>query len=212
MFDIFKENEPEKKYSKQTVAVHLYIFLAQGCKYHAHYMLQSPYCCIHCTWCIIELYSEALMAQTNEINCTFFFSLFSFLSWCKKKEMILLQMGMLVGQYILNTSPKVVVFAWNGVRSMCSLYSSIVSPHHTCSCSCTSYKISLKCHWNARFQFQVLFQIFLHYDFYEMTHENLKYNISIKHFVYSGQIVQNGNVNKNSNDCSTLLLAVYTVW
>ena len=65
-----------KKYSKQTVAVDLYIFLAQGCKYHAHYMLQSPYCYIHCTWCIIELYSEALMTQTNEINCTFF-SLFS---------------------------------------------------------------------------------------------------------------------------------------
>jgi len=43
-----------------------------------------------------------------------------------------------------------------------------------------------------------------------MTHKNLKNNISIKNFVYSGQIVQNGNVNKNSNDCSTLLLAVYT--
>lgn len=44
-----------------------------------------------------------------------------------------------------------------------------------------------------------------------MTLENLQNNISIKHFVYSGQIVQNGNVNKNSNyDCSTLLLEVYT--
>ena len=60
--------------------------------------------------------------------------------------MRLLQMGMLVGQYILNTSPKVVVFAQNGFTSMCSLYSSIASPHHTCSCSCTLYKISLKCH------------------------------------------------------------------
>ena len=37
MFDIFKENEPEKKYSKQTVAVHLYIFLAQGRKCYANY-------------------------------------------------------------------------------------------------------------------------------------------------------------------------------
>lgn len=43
-----------------------------------------------------------------------------------------------------------------------------------------------------------------------MTLENLQNNISIKHFVYSGQIVQNRNVNKNSNDCSTLLLEVYT--
>lgn len=43
-----------------------------------------------------------------------------------------------------------------------------------------------------------------------MTLENLQNNTSIKHFVYSGQIVQNRNVNKNSNDCSTLLLEVYT--
>lgn len=43
-----------------------------------------------------------------------------------------------------------------------------------------------------------------------MTLENLQNNISIKHFVYSRQIVQNRNVNKNSNDCSTLLLEVYT--
>ena len=111
MFDIFKENEPEKKYSTQSVAVHLYIFLAQGRKCYANYMLQSPYSYIHCTWCIIELYSEALMTQTNDINCMFFFFIFLFLSWCKKKEKRLLQMEMLVGQYILNTSPKVIVFA-----------------------------------------------------------------------------------------------------
>ena len=42
-----------------------------------------------------------------------FFFIFLFVSWdtCTYKEMRLLQMGMLVGQYILNTSPKVVVFA-----------------------------------------------------------------------------------------------------
>ena len=100
-----------KKYSKQTVAVHLYLFSAQGCKCYANYMLQSPYSYIHCTWCIIELYSEALMTQTNDINCMFFFFIFLFLSWCKKKEKRLLQMEMLVGQYILNTSPEVIVFA-----------------------------------------------------------------------------------------------------
>ena len=49
MFDILKENEAEKKYSTQTVAVHLYIFLAQGRKCYANYMLQSPYSYIHCT-------------------------------------------------------------------------------------------------------------------------------------------------------------------
>ena len=105
------ENEPEKKCSKQTVAVHLYIFLTQGCKCYANYMLQSPYFYIQWMCCIIELYSEALMTQTNEINCAFFIFIFLFPSWCKKKERRLLQMGMLVGQYILNTSPKVVVFA-----------------------------------------------------------------------------------------------------
>lgn len=45
------------------------------------------------------------MTQTNEINCTFFFSLlfFLFVSWgtWRYKERRLLQVGMLVGQYTL---------------------------------------------------------------------------------------------------------------